>query len=253
MSYRFKGASVIIEGEEQRIVPGPLPPNPTNGLIAVDQSDNKLKVYHSSKGRWIVLGDAEDVVFNNSVNGFDATNVQAAIEEVKKKRHFLQFQLIDELNYDEYIYSNVDIGNQGLLGSKNRSGNQSNGYRYSNSAPLIAPFTGKVVRGTFAIKGLAVSTGNVGSMVTVNLELWSVGFQNEGTKLGDIDVDVDSGTFTIGNWWNSSVDTNFKGSANYDLSIPEGTLLAVKFIRQQNSTNAVEIRNLTVALELLED
>lgn len=250
--YKFRGQKVIINGEEQRIVPGSLPGSPADGHYAIDSSDGKFKVYNESKARWIILGDAQDVVFDNSTNGFDSNNVQDAIEEANKSKFYAQFQLIGDLNYDEYIYSYSDIGDQGLLGNKNRSGNSSNGYRYSNSAPIICPFNGTLKKGIFAIKGVAVSTGSAASTVTVNFEIWSVGFQNEGTKLGDININIDSGTYTIGTWWNSSVDTNFKGSETYDISITEGDLLALKFKRIQNSSNAVEIDNATVVLEIEE-
>lgn len=250
MSYRFKGQKVIINGEKQYITPGPLPSSPENGNLAIDSSDNLLKVYNASKARWVVLGDAEDVFFDNSANGFVADDVQAAIEEVQdniKKNYFAQFQLIGSLNYSEYLYSSVDAP------SNDRSGDSSNGYEFSNSAPLIAPFSGKIKKGVFAIKGVAVSTGSAASTVTVNFELWKVGFNGEGTKLGDIDVDIDSSSNTIGNWWNSSIDTDFTGSNTYNVSVSEGDLLGLKFIRVQNNSNAVEIKNATVSLHLEED
>jgi len=81
MSYRFKGQKVIIEGVENIIVPTSLPGSPEDGYLAVDSSDGKLKVYNETKARWVVLGDAEDIVFNNTSNGYTATEVQSAIEE----------------------------------------------------------------------------------------------------------------------------------------------------------------------------
>lgn len=94
MSYKFKGNKVIINGEEQIIVPSSLPISPTNGYIAIDSSDNKLKIYNEDKSRWIVLGDAEDQVFDNSINGFTAENTQDAIEEAKNSSNgaLIQFE-----------------------------------------------------------------------------------------------------------------------------------------------------------------
>lgn len=247
--YKFKAEKIIINGVEQTIIPGTLPSFPEDGHYAIDSSDGKFKVYNESKARWIILGDAEDVVFDNSTNGFESDDVQSAIEEANKSKFYPQFQLIGDINFDDYLYSWTDTTDI----SQEKSGDSSNGYRYSNSAPIICPFNGTLKKGSFAIKGLAVSTGNIASTVTVNFELWSVGFQNEGTKLGDITVDVDSSTYTVGNWWNSSVDTNFKGSNTYNISISEGDLLALKFIRQQNSSNAVEIDNVTVIFEIEEN
>lgn len=229
MSYKFKANEVRIEGKDQVITPSPLPSNPTDGFFVIDEQDGYFKVYNEDLSKWIVLEESSNKTFN------------------------AQFQLIDDLNYSEYVYSYSDIGTQGVLSNKNRSGDSSNGYRYSNSSPIISPFTGTLDKAVFALKGVAVSTGSPASSVTVNLELWSVGFNNEGTKLGDLDFNIDSGTYTVGTWWNSSVDTNFKGSENYNVSVSEGDLLAIKFKRVQGNSNAVEIKNLTVSIQITED
>ena len=249
MSYRFKGNKIILNAEELCVTPRPLPSTPDDGCLTVDQADNKLKVWNGS--RWIILGDAVDISFDNGVAQLDGNpdNVQAAIEALalsNNKTFYAQFQIIDDINFDEYIYSFFDSTG----GGQERSGDRSNGYEFSNSSPIICPFDGKVESGVFAIKGIAVSTGNVAPNVTVNLELWKVGFQGEGSKLGDIDIDANSSQFTIGNWWNSSIDTDFSGSNNYNIDVSKGDLLAVKFIRQQNNSNAVEVKNLTVVLEI---
>ena len=83
MSYRFKGQVVSLEGDTNKIVPKALSTTPTQGEICVDASDKKLKVWNATLTRWIILGDARDVVFDNSTNGFVADNVQDAIEEIK--------------------------------------------------------------------------------------------------------------------------------------------------------------------------
>lgn len=93
MSYRFKGPKVIIEGQENLIVPSSLPVSPSDGYFAIDNSDNKFKVWSTAKNRWIILGDASDVVFDNSSNGFSSTDTQSAIEEAQnfpKIKYFYQ-------------------------------------------------------------------------------------------------------------------------------------------------------------------
>lgn len=217
----------------------------------ITYSNNQGIRQNIADGDLIVNDGNSDLPANEGLDWLD--RFQPDFPVVTKSKFHTQFQLIGDINYDEYIYSNSDIGSQGLLGNKNRSGDSSNGYRYSSSAPIICPFTGTLDKAVFALKGVAVSTGSAAATVTVNLELWSVGFNNEGTKLGDLDFDIDSGTYTIGNWWNSSVDTNFKGSETYNIAVSEGDLLAVKFKRVQNNSNAVGIKNLTLSIQIIED
>jgi hypothetical protein len=90
-------------------------------------------------------------------------------------------------------------------------------------------------------------------LVDVNFELWNIGFQNEGTKIDDFKVPVDSTIFTIGNWWDSSIDTNFKGSIDLDIPVSAADLLGLKFIRITGNSNAVSIYNSTIILEIEEN
>ena len=166
--------------------------------------------------------------------------------DIKHKR-FLMFQLIGDVDYDQYLMSGAESDTQ--ASKRRRSGDSSNGYRYSNSAPLISAFTGKVKKAVFNIKGIAVSTGTPANDVVVNFELWKVGFQNEGTKLGDVQVTLSSSEFTIGQWWNASIDTNFTGVADLDIDIAEGDLLGLKFKRITGNSDAVKLKNPTVLLE----
>lgn len=246
MSYRFKGSKIIISGEENWITPKTMPSSPTEGQLFIDQSDGKLKVYNVDKSKWIVLGDASDVEFDNTTAQLDGNpdNVQEAIEKVKGFRvQALQFQEIGTRNSDEYLYAFKDAGG-------NRSGNGSNGYEFGNSAPLTSLYSGTVVSAAASIKGLAVSTGNIASSVELKFELWKVGFNGEGTKLGDIIFNVDSSTYTIGNWWNSSIDTDFAENQAQDVDVSAGDLLGLKFIRQQASNKVVEFKNATIVLEV---
>lgn len=246
MSYRFKGKKIIIDGVENILTPRTLPLSPQDGSITIDQSDNKLKVYNSSKSRWIILGDAEDVFFDNTTAqlGGNPENVQAAIEAVKGFRvQSLPFQLIGFLNFDDYLYSFKDAGGD-------RSGNSSNGYEFSSSAPLTSLYSGTVVSASLSLKGCAVSTGSSAPNVELLFELWKVGFNGEGTKLGNITFDIDSSTYTVGLFWNSSVDTDFAENQPQNVSVSAGDLLGLKFIRQTGNSGVVEIKNATVVLEV---
>ena len=111
---------------------------------------------------------AESTPFDNASNGYSATNIQEAIEEVPshvKETQYLQFQFIGQMNYDQYLYPNADSVS-GLLGSARRSGNPSSGYRYEGSAPLVSTSNGTVRKATVAITGIAVSTGSPANAVT---------------------------------------------------------------------------------------
>lgn len=252
MSYNFKSQTFTVNGEEVKLTPKALPSSPEDGYICVDESDGKLKVYNESKARWIILGDAEDVFFDNSVADLkdNPDNVQEAIEKVKGFRvQPLQFQYIGELNFDNYLYSGVDAVS-GLLSGSRRSGNTSNGYRYGNSAPLTSLYDGTVVSAAASITGIAQSTGSPASSLELKFELWKVGFNGEGTKLGDIIFNIDTSTYTVGNYWNSSVLTAFAENQSQNVDVSAGDLLGLKFIRQTGNDKVVEIYNATIVLEI---
>ena len=244
--------NLIVDGDTQIIVPSELPSSPNNGWFGIDSSDNKFKIFNAVKNRWVVLGDAEDVYFDNSdLNLSDAIdNVQEAIENLKGFRiQSAQFQFIGQMNSDQYLYSNSDSVS-GLLTSARRSGNESNGYRYSNSAPLTALYSGRVVSAAASITGLAVSTGSPSQDVELKFELWKVGFNNQGIKLGDITFNINSNIYNIGNYWNSSVLSSFAENQQQDVEVVAGDLLALKFIRQTGSGFIVAVTNTTIVLEI---
>lgn len=132
--YKFKGNKVIIEGEENKIIPKTLPAFPEDGYIAVDSSDNKYKVWSESKGRWIVLGDAEDVVFNNSTNDFVSDDVQDAIEEA---RDTLIGKIFNQSFHDDgIVVSGRWLSMEDGLGS-------------SDEIPFVVPFDCELIAVTY--------------------------------------------------------------------------------------------------------
>jgi len=189
---------------------------------------------------------ADNVLFDNSVANFDGNpvTVQDAIELAKGFRvQSPQFQEIGTLNFDQYLYAYKDAGGP-------RSNSTSNGYQFNNAAPIVALYSGTVVSASAAVKGAAVSVGTPAANVTLNFELWKVGFSGQGTKLGDIDFNIDSSVYTVGQWWNSSVDTDFGENQTQNVDVSAGDLLALKFIRQTGASGVVEFRNATVVLEI---
>lgn len=190
--------------------------------------------------------NASNILFDNSIAQLPNSpqNVQTAIENAKAFRfQYIQFQYIGERNFDTYLFSNADVG------SINReSGNASNGYQFSNSAPNLVAFSGTVEAATAAIRGLAQSTGSPAANLELLFELWKVGFSGEGTKLGDITFTIDTSTYTVGNFWNSSVQTEFAEEQSQNIDVTAGDLLGLKFIRQTGNDKVVAIRNTTIVL-----
>jgi len=178
-------------------------------------------------------------------NGSGEVLIEAAQNTVKY-RQYLQYMKLGELNFDQYLVSYRDDDDNP------RSGSQSNGFQFKQSGPILTTFSGTIIKANFAIKGIAQSTGTPASTVTIRFELWSVGFQGQGTKLSDIDVPIDTSTFTVGNFFNSFVDTDYKGSKILNISVPENTLVALKFNSITGNANAVTIREVVATLTLEE-
>ena len=149
------------------------------------------------------------------------------------------------MNYSQYLYANIH-------GSK-RSGSDSTGYKNNNCAPLLCPFNGKVVAATIAVTGVAITDSTPDETVSIGFELWKVGFEDEGSKLGDISLSVDSSSYNIGAYWDSSVLTAFADSqSQIEFNVTKGDLLGLKFIRQYGSGVAVSVDNVTIVIRIEE-
>ena len=112
MSYKFSGQKVIINGVEQIIVPSPLPSTPAGGFFAIDSSDNKLKIYVPEKSRWVILGDADDVFFDNSDSDFTSSNAEDAIKEAGT----LADAALNTPRYSIVLQHNSTVSNNTFLG-----------------------------------------------------------------------------------------------------------------------------------------
>ena len=149
------------------------------------------------------------------------------------------------MNFDQYLYSGQHTGSL-----TRRSGDASNGYRFSNSAPLTCLYGGKVVSAAASITGIAVSTSSPASSIELKFELWRVGFSGQGTVLGNIIFNIDTAGRTIGSFWNSSILTGYAESQSQDVDVQAGDLLGLKFIRQTGSDKVVAVQNTTIVLEI---
>jgi len=260
-----------------------------NKLIEADSSSNNIVFTDptNSSSTLIELRTAATNIFNNSTNGFIATNVQDAIEEANiltvqqddvdvetevntinyenllkvtdegsqkvtiavKQIFNPQYQFVGQMNFNQYLYSWQHDGN-----GNRRSGDPSNGWQFANSSPIVAPFDGVVKRATFRNRGVAQSTGTPAANMTLLYELWNVGVTGgEGTKLGDVSVTFTTAGKTIGNFWNSSVNTNLnETNDNLNINVSRGDLLGLKFIRATGASNVVSVNNALVNLYIEE-
>jgi hypothetical protein len=164
------------------------------------------------------------------------------------KRFEFQFQFVGQMNFSQYLYSWSHQENG------RRSGDPSNSWQFSNSSPILAPFKGRVKRATFRNRGLAQSTGTPAANMTLRYELWKGTVTgSEGTKLGDVEVTFPTAGLTIGNWWNSAVNTNFTAvNEDLDIEVEQGDLLGLKFIRIESASGVTSTHNALVSLELEE-
>ena len=195
--------------------------------------------------------NALNITFNPDAirsNGLYTTTVQEAIEEVKSlikpKTRVVRFQILGTVNYNQYLYSGLDKIN--LM----RRSNSGNGYNYQDCSLEIILREGVIKLGGAVVQGLAVSSGTPNAIVNINFELWNVGFTNEGSKIADITFDIDSSSTTIGSYWNSSVNSNYKGITDLNIPIDSNTLIALKFISITGNSDIVSAENITVSLEL---
>lgn len=183
--------------------------------------------------------------FGSGLTATDDGGGQVTIETTAptfKYRQYMQFMQLDILNFDQYLTAYRDDGDDP------RSGSASNGFQFQSAGPILNIHTGSIIKANFAIKGVAISTGSPAATVTVRFEIWSVGFNGQGTKLADVDLPISSTSFTIGSFNNSFVDTNFKGSVALSVPVTENDLIGVKFDSRTGAANAVEIREVVCTL-----
>lgn len=220
-----------------------------NDIVLGSSDGVNLLTKQGSKDLLLSPNTAATSWFENSQANLpgDPKTVQEAILSTKNFRiQPVQFQFIGQMNHDQYLYSGAQLTTY----NQRRSGNAFNGYRYGNSAPLTALYTGKVVSAVASITGIAVSTGSPAASVQLKFELWKVGFNSEGTKLGDVLFNINSSTYTLGTYWNSWILTSFAENQPQDVNVTAGDLLALKFIRQQSNSTVVAVRNATIVLEI---
>jgi hypothetical protein len=230
---RLPNATTLINGRKIDIL------NLSTQKIDVQDFAGNLitKVKPNARGQFKLLN-------NTTTAGVWTALNSASFEEFRFQ--YSQFQFIGQMNFDQYLYSYVQSG-----GETRRSGDPSNGYRFGNSAPLTVAFNGKVTSATASITGIAQSEGSPAANLELKFELWKVGFNSEGTKLGDIIFNIVSANYTIGNFWDSSILTGFGEEQPQNINVSAGDLLGLKFIRQTGNNKVVAVTNATVVLQIV--
>lgn len=226
----------------------------TKSFLKLNPIEKKLisgsKLTLSEENYILSIEDLPEVEETIEIQVSENNSIGQAI--VKNTTQNLIFQIIGQMNSSQYLVSGIHSVS-GLLSSSRRSGNSSNGYRYENSAPNMSTHSGKIISATASIRGIACSEGTPAQNLQLFFELWKVGFTSEGVKLGNIVFNINSSNYTIGSWWNSSVNTNFAENQSQNVSVQAGDLLALKFISQSGNNKVVSIENTTVNIEIQKD
>lgn len=197
MAHKLKAQKVIINGVQQIIVPGSLPGSPEDGMYAIDSFDNKLKVYNEAKSRWLILGDAEDIYFDNSTNGFSSNNTQEAIEESIEIA-------IEKTRFSIVCTFNGTVGNNTWLGY--------NELLPGNNVPIIIPKNCILKEITFSYTNtqlLGIPTGS--NLIDGRFDLYknsltvvstNVQFTNQASPrlVTEVNLSLLAGDFIVGRW-----------------------------------------------------
>lgn len=200
MSYKLKGQYVIINGQRQFIVPSTLPTSPADGYFAVDSADQKFKVWNQAKNRWIVFGDAVDIVFNNATNGYVSTNVQAAIEESKniailKPRFSITTTFNGIISNNDWLgYSELIPGNQVPIRIPLNCYLKEVTVSYRNANLLGIPLGGDLIDGRLQIyqNGFTDPTNVIHTETFTN--------QADGKVISGLNIHFNANDFIVSRW-----------------------------------------------------
>lgn len=223
-------------------------PDADHVFVGVDSSDGNFYVKNS-------LGDVEkfpttpqiEAIVDTALDDYDTSaEVDAKIATIPSSSKFYsQFINVGEMSFTNYLFS----WNHSRSDFDRRSGNLSNGFQFDGASPIIVPLSGFIKKAIVRIKGVAQSSGSPAATMTLRFELWSVGVSGQGTKIGDVNFIFNSADYTIGNFGNTSITTDFRESASLNLAVSEGDLIGVKFISQTGNANVNNIRNVAMILE----
>lgn len=199
--YFFKGRSIILKALERLVIIPSEPITPAeDGQLHIDIDSKKLKTWNSIKNRWIILGDAEDIIFDNAENGFTATSTQAAIEESKNTapgfaRASITCTFNGTVSNNQWLgYSELLPGNRVPIRLPWNCTLKEISVSYSSPNLLGIPLSSEYVDGSFKIfkNGLTDPTHVVYTNVFTN--------QLGGKTISNINININADDWIVGKW-----------------------------------------------------
>lgn len=153
----------------------------------------------------------------------------------------VQFSLPEDIqNTWQYFFS----GFKQISTATMRSGSQ-NGFLNGNSCNPILLSTTKLVSATMVVKALGVQSAAPVYPVILKTELWSTGFDTEGTKIMDIDFPIPS-TVPVGGW--SPITSNHAQIKTINTPMNSTYMYALKFVNGTTASQVGQLRNCMVTL-----
>lgn len=153
----------------------------------------------------------------------------------------VQFSLPEDIqNTWQYFFS----GFKQISTAAIRSGS-SNGFLTGNSCNPVLLSTTKLVSATMVVKALGVQAAAPIYPVILKTELWSVGFDTEGTKIMDIDFSIPN-TVPVGAW--SPVTSNHAQVKAINTPLNSTYMYALKFVNGTTASQVGQLKNCLITL-----
>lgn len=132
-----------------------------------------------------------------------------------------------------------------------RSGDASNGIANAGiTRPLVCPVTGTLTEVTYVLKSVGVNQGSVVYPVTVQFELWNVGYTTQGSNLGSINASIPTSANPVGLYTVGA--TNFTGTTTgLSIAVTQGMLLGVKFVNGNTTSIAGMVTQVYLSLKIV--
>jgi len=220
-----------------------IPPHKWLEIIDDDTLKNNV-----SEGK-ITVNDGDKLL--SSEEGRELVEILAVSKNIVPKTLIFPYAFAKEMNYSQYLVSWVDNDTQSnrLV----RSGDEC-GLKWGSSSPILCPVDGTITSVMLCMKAAAVSDkNNVESFVNILFEVWHVGFDDEGTKKGQFDYNINSSQNPIGKKSDTRcVDTNLFVTLGVDIPVSYGDRLALKFIRQLGDDVVSKATGVFISLTVLE-